>query len=177
MKLNRINWKKLGRIIIFIDAANIIYSCKDLGWHIKYKRLKDYFETRARLIKIYFYTARHDDFEGLNKLLAVLAKLGIQVKSRQLKIYKQRDGTQDVKGNVDGELIVDMMRFRKRYDTAILMSGDSDFVHIVDYLRELGKKIIIISSRGHVSKDLIDVADLFLYLDDFKQYWSFEEVK
>lgn len=126
MNLNKVNWQEFGRIIVFIDAANVIYSCRDLDWRIKYRKLRRYFEKRAKLIDIYFYTARHNNFAGLNKLLGVLAEIGIQVKARQLKIYHQDDGTKELKGNIDGELIVDMIKFSKRYDTAVLMSGDGD---------------------------------------------------
>lgn len=174
MKLNKLQWKQYGRIAIFIDAANIIYSCRDLGWQIKYKRLKEYFEKNVRLIDIHFYFAKREESQKDDKFLGVLAQLGFELKVRRLKIFSKKNGSRDTKGNVDGELIVDMLRLHKQFDTAVLMSGDSDFVHAVKYLRELGKRVIVISSRGHVAKELIDTANKFLYLNDFKKDWSFK---
>ena len=33
------NWKKLKKVIVLIDAANIEKSAQDLGWKVHYRRL------------------------------------------------------------------------------------------------------------------------------------------
>ena len=173
MKLEKINWRKFGRVVIFIDAANIIYSCKSLGWKIKYERVLKYFKKYCRLIDIYFYSAKKEGFEKSEKFIEIITGLGFKVRLRQLKIFRCEDGSPDPKGNIDGELIVDMIRFKERYDTAILMSGDSDFKYAIDYLRENHKRVVIISTKYHVSKELIDSANLYINLRDFKIFWAF----
>ena len=102
----------MGRVAVFVDAANVIYSCRTLGWHIKYEKLQKYFENKCRLVDIYFYYAKNEDSDYDAKLLGVLVGLGFKVRSRKQKIFKNQDGTRDVKGNIDGELIVDMMRLK-----------------------------------------------------------------
>ena len=174
MKLYKVNWRKFGRIIVFIDAANVIYSCKSLGWKIKYQNMQKYFKRHCRLVDIYFYFAKHAKSKKDANFLGVLANLGFQLKVRIKKVYKNQDGSCDVKGNVDGELIVDMISLKEQFDTAILMSGDSDFKYVVDYLRRLGKKVIIISTKYHVSKQLIDAGDIYINLKHFRGYWSFD---
>jgi uncharacterized LabA/DUF88 family protein len=50
-----IKWSEYGRIAVFIDVANVIYSLKDLGWRIDYKRLQQYFKEHSKLVDVYFY--------------------------------------------------------------------------------------------------------------------------
>lgn len=90
-------------------------------------------------------------------------------------MFKTADNLVEYKGNIDGELIVDMLRLKEQFDTAVLMSGDSDFKYAVDYLRESRKRVVIISTKYHVSKDLLNSATFYINLRDFKHLWGFEE--
>ena len=63
----------------------------------------------------------------------------------------------------------------KEYDTAVIMSGDSDFVSLVNLLRDNGKKVIIISTRWHVAKDLIRAANYYVDIKKFKGIWELEK--
>lgn len=166
MKLNQINWKKFGRIIIFIDAANIIYSCKDLGWKIAYKRLQKYFQQNADLVDIYFYSGREPDNAKQEGFLAMLSRKGFKLRVKQVKT--RRDKTQ--KSDVDVDLAVDMLLLTEQYDTAVLMSGDGDYQAAVDAVQAKGKRVIVISTRDHIARELIESADLFLWLDNFRNY-------
>ena len=44
---NIIDWRQYGRIAVFIDVANVIYSLRDLGWRIDYKKLQKYFKNNV----------------------------------------------------------------------------------------------------------------------------------
>jgi len=55
-------------------------------------------------------------------------------------------------------LAFEMVDTREKYDTAILMSGDSDFDVPIDKIKESGKRIIVMSTRGHISKELLERA-------------------
>ena len=63
------------------------------------------------------------------------------------------------KGNMDGEMTIDIMHCLRLYDTAILFSGDSDFLALVTYLRRGGKKTFVYSSRNNISEELRTGAD------------------
>lgn len=54
----------------------------------------------------------------------------------------------------------------------LLMSGDSDFVSLVNLLRGNGKKVIIVSTRWHVAKDLIQAANHYFDINKFKAVWK-----
>lgn len=167
VKKEKYNLKKYGRIIIFIDASNIIYSLKDLGWKISYKRLQEYFAKNSKLVDIYFYTAKEDGKDSQDGFLAMISRYGFKLRVRRLKVVGGHP-----KGNVDVDLSVDMIDQIPNYDTAILMSGDGDFQSLVNYVRSKGKVVVAVSTRGHIAKELVDAADEYWYLDNFREFWE-----
>ena len=62
------------------------------------------------------------------------------------------------KGDLDAELIIDALKNIDNFDTCILMSGDSDFASLVDELKAKDKWVIVISSKHHISRELIERA-------------------
>ena len=62
------------------------------------------------------------------------------------------------KGNLDMELAFEMDDTKDKYDTAILVSGGSDFAVPVDRIKKAHKRIIVVSTRGHISRELLERA-------------------
>jgi len=60
----------------------------------------------------------------------------------------------DEKGNMDVEMTIDAVHHKNKYDTALIFSGDSDFLALVNYLKTDGKKIYIYSSKNNISEEL-----------------------
>lgn len=147
-----------GKTYVFIDAANILYSQQTLRWRIDYKKLKQYFEKECDLGKIYFYTGKVGKLERQLKFIKRLENLGFQVTAKEVKLIKIDGGKNLAKGNLDVELALDAYRLRKKYDTALLFSGDSDFAYLLDLLKKEDKNTIVFSTRGHISKELLDRA-------------------
>jgi len=147
-----------GRTYVFIDAANILYSQQTLRWRVDYEKLKKYFESECNLAKIYFYTGRVGDNEKQNSFLKKLEKLGYVVKAKEVKRIKIENNLFELKGNLDIELALDAYSFKNNYDTILLLSGDSDFAYLLDLLKKEGKRMLVFSTRGHVSKELIERA-------------------
>lgn len=143
-----------GRVVVFIDAANILYSQKDLGWRVDYLKLKKYFERLGNIVGFYFYTGFVGEFEKQAKFLRKLEKIGYAVKAKEVKRIKISKNTYLLKANLDVELGVDIIALASNFDTLVLFSGDSDFAYVLDLLRNKGKQIVVISTRGHISKEL-----------------------
>jgi uncharacterized LabA/DUF88 family protein len=81
-----------------------------------------------------------------------------------LKFIKNKNGPFLKKGNLDIELALDAYRKKDEYETFVLFSGDSDFEYLLRLLKESEKRIIVISTRKHVSKELLLRADYYLDL-------------
>jgi len=154
-----------GRVCVFIDAANLENSVKSLGWWVDYRKLYDYFETHAQLVGIRHYCPHFDD-ERQNKFFTVLKKKGFKLITKPLKVITEVDKFKGKlrKANFDVEITLDTISLLESYDTLILFSGDSDFNYLVKQLRQKGKKVIIISSRYHISKELIESSTRYIDL-------------
>ena len=73
------------------------------------------------------------------------------------------------KCNFDVEMAVDAMKMINHYDTFCLFSGDADFVYLNNYLKEKGKKVIIIKG-GYIKADLWKSADLVIGAERIKRH-------
>jgi len=53
--------------------------------------------------------------------------------------YKDEDGNEQLKGNVDAELVLHSMIEYQNYDKAVIVTGDGDFHCLIEYLEKQGK--------------------------------------
>lgn len=105
------------------------------------------------------YKAQQKFFESLRRLDYFEVKLGRLVR---------REGKM-VEKSVDVRLAVDMVAagLRDRYDVAVLVSGDADFVEAVQVVKDCGKHVELAFPRaGKPAKQLLDVCDRFVELID-----------
>ncbi len=158
-----------GKTAVFIDASNIFYSQRTLGWRIDYQKLRKYLERECALVGLYFYTGKI----GLdNKQAVFLQKLqdyGYHVTSKEVKIIRIAKDVYQKKGDLDVELVIDVLKSADGFDTCILMSGDSDFAPLLDELKRRGKRVIVMSTKGHISRELIERAK-YLNLKRLRPY-------
>ena len=160
-----IDWTELGRVLVFIDAANLEHSVKSLGWWVDYRKLYDFFKVHTHLFEIRHYCPHFND-ERQNKFFTVLKKNGFKLVTKPLKVITESDKAKgDIrKANFDVEITLDAITFLETYDTLILFSGDSDFNYLVKRLRQKGKKVIVVSSRYHISRELIESSSRYIDL-------------
>ena len=66
-----------NRVYVFIDAANIFYTQRTLGWRISYEKLKRYFEEECKdnLGKRFVYTATDSERPQQKRFLDMLDNL------------------------------------------------------------------------------------------------------
>lgn len=160
-----------GEVYVFIDAANIFYTQRTLGWRISYEKLKQYFENECgtNLGEIFVYTAHDETRLQQKKFLNMLNINGYKVRTKPVKRIRVEKGLYEWKGDFDVELTMDLMDHIEHFSTAILLSGDSDFAPIVQRLKEKGKKLIVMSSKKHVSRELIKLSDKYINLKKLRE--------
>lgn len=147
-----------GRVFVFIDAANILYSQQTLRWRVDYEKLKKYFESECDLHSIYFYTGKVGENHKQNSFIQKLERIGYIVKAKEVKRIKVFKSSYEWKGNLDVELTIDVLGNINNFDTLVLMSGDSDFAPLLDAVKIQHKRVLVMSTKGHVSKELLDRA-------------------
>lgn len=168
-----------NNVFVFIDASNLWQAQKAKGRMFNYEKLKAFLKSKftASQIQVFYYTAypatgtRDYDLDGKHKFFTYLKKgLGFTVRKKELKRIITHEEEGDLiheKGNMDVEMTIDIIHHMKKYDTAILFTGDSDFLALVTYIKNGGKKAYIFSSKNNISQELrtggdgyFDVLDL-----------------
>ena len=153
-------------VYVFIDASNLWAAQKVKGRMFDFQKLKVFLNNKyaAKDIKIFYYTAYPSDgtrdysLDGRHKFYTYLKKgLGFVVRKKELKriaIHTDEGDSFEEKGNMDVEMTIDALHHISKYDIAVLFSGDSDFLALVSYLKQRGKKVYIYSSKNNVSEEL-----------------------
>lgn len=169
--------QQLKTAALFIDAENLYFIQKGLGWEIDLAKVYAFFEARYYIYNAFYYTVvdpSSENYTEKNQFLDTLSPLGYTIRKKIIKIIKA--GERIVKkGNLDIEIVLDMFNTKDLYQVAILFSGDSDFDRALELLRTYGKEIIVISSRGFVAKELINAADKYYDLQDLQQFFMKDE--
>ncbi len=157
-----------GKTAVFVDASNIYFSQKSLGWRVDFKKLLEYFKKNSDLYRIAFYSSLNPDNEKERKFHDFLEIIGYVVRHKKIKFIRDREDQEHGghhKGNVDVDLTIDAVHFRDEYDSFILLSGDGDFESLLKYLKAHKKRCIVLSTKKHVSIELIRQAKFV----DFKK--------
>jgi uncharacterized LabA/DUF88 family protein len=127
------------KIVVYIDAANIVLSARNLGFDIDIVRLARYIQDTFRPAHIIFFTGK---ISSLANEYAALCVRGVEVVFKE--VYKE--GT-TVKANCDVDiahrLTLDVQT--EVTDSIILLSGDGDFVPVLDFARAKGAEVRVIA--------------------------------
>ena len=90
-----------------------------------------------------------------------MGKIGIETKTKNLQVFA--GGAK--KGDWDVGLAIDAIKLSSKLDAIILITGDGDFVPLVEYLKNSGCQVEVASFGKSTSAKLIEVADDFIDLD------------
>lgn len=141
---------------IYIDYSNLYHAKYTLGREYDIQQFFEAIESDPSIFHIWFYgaydKANVKQFNWTQKLQKrfVDPKFSFYFKKLETKGEKQ-------KGNVDTEMGFDIAEQKDKRDTLVLFSWDGDFQYIVDkIIKNNAKKVVIISTRGHINKDLIN---------------------
>ena len=75
---------------------------------------------------------------------------------------------------MDVEITIDALHHIKKYNTAVFFTGDSDFLALITYLRNHGKKVFIFSSKNNVSQELRTGSDGYMDILLIEDIWGRE---
>ncbi|MFN4212702.1 MAG: NYN domain-containing protein [Microgenomates group bacterium] len=116
------------------------------------------------VIETRYYTGFKDGDQKMKKFLARLRQLGIKTLTKPLKFIKDKKGNLIYKSNSDVEMTVDILLEVNNFEVLILISGDSDFIHLIKVLQKhFQKKIVVYSSRKTIAWELKLTADRYFF--------------
>jgi uncharacterized LabA/DUF88 family protein len=153
---------KEQRVGIFIDAQNLYHSAKNLyRARVNFGQIvKDALAGR-RLVRAMAYVIATESGEE-NAFFDALNNMGIETKIKDLQIF----GSGAKKADWDVGMAIDAVRLAPKLDAVILVTGDGDFVPLVEYLqRNGGCQVEVVSFGKSTSAKLIEATDHFTDLD------------
>lgn len=122
------------------------YAQKALGMWIDWVELEKYLKKQNDILQINYYVGLKGRISD-NKFLKKLKKIKFHLITKPIKTYKLDGGISREKANFDVEITADALIYPKKYDILILLSGDSDFLYLVNILKKRDIKTIVYSSR------------------------------
>ena len=162
------------RIGLFIDGANLYAAARSLGFDIDYKRLREEFAGKGRLIRALYYTALVEDqeYSPIRPLVDWLDYNGYTLITKPTKEFTDAMGRRKVKGDMDIEIAVDMMELSSALDHVVLFSGDGDFRRVTEAVQRKGVLVTVVSTiRSQppmIADELRRQADNFIELQDLE---------
>ncbi len=134
------------------------HSAKNL-YHgrVNFKKVLETAVGRRQLIRAFVYVIKTESGEE-KAFIEALEKSGYEIKVKDLQIFPggMKKADWDVGMAVDAVILAD------KVDVAVLVTGDGDFVPLVEYLRvNKGLKVEVVSFERSTSAKLKEVADVF----------------
>lgn len=156
---------KEQRIGIFIDVQNLYHSAKNLFQsRVNYKEMLKEITAGRKLIRVIGYVVKTDTTEGEASFFDALTQSGVELRTKDIQIFP--GGAK--KADWDVGMAVDAIRMAGSLDTVVLVTGDGDFIPLVEYLKwGLGKTVEVAAFSRSTSARLKEVADNFITLDEF----------
>lgn len=152
---------KEQRVAVFIDVQNLYHSAKNLyGAKVNFREVLNKAVSQRKLIRAFGYVVRTKTGEE-KPFFDALIKLGIETRIRDLQEFY--DGLK--KADWDVGIVIDAVRVAPSVDVICLASGDGDFLPLVEYLKNQGKRVEVLAFGRTTSSKLKEVADEFIDLD------------
>ncbi|MDI6717610.1 MAG: NYN domain-containing protein [Patescibacteria group bacterium] len=156
------------RIGIFIDVQNLYHSAKNF-YHAKinYRELVKVLIANRQLIRALGYVVKSETLgseeKGEQSFFGALEKAGIDLRIKDLQIFP--GGMK--KADWDVGMAVDAIRMSEFLDVVILVTGDGDFMPLLDYLKWGKGRIVEVAAFGrNTSARLKESADVFIDLGE-----------
>lgn len=158
----------MERIIIFIDNSNIFKGFQKYKIQADYEKLKNLI-TRERILKsinLYEGVVYPISQPKANWYKELTNRSGYVIKSTFDKIISKGA----IEKKVDINIAVDIISlgYENEYDTAVLISGDGDFVPVIKKVKEIGKNVEIWAFHYSLANAIVETVgrENVNYLDD-----------
>lgn len=152
---------KEQRVEVLIDVQNLYYSARNLyGQKVNFGEVLKEGVAGRKFIRAFAYVVRTKTGEE-KPFFDALTKLGIETRVRDLQEFY--GGAK--KADWDVGIVIDAIRTAQALDVIVLCSGDGDFIPLVDYLKNQGKRVEVAAFGRTTSLKLKEAADEFIDLD------------
>ena len=151
----------------YIDSQNLHLGVRrDLGWDLDYRKFRIYLRDKYQVAKAYMFIGFIPDNQMMYQRLQ---EYGYILVFKPVLINK--DG--EVKGNVDADLVLQVMRdyMDKEFNQAVIVTSDGDFYCLVEYLYKRGRLLKVISPYIKTCSVLLKkkAKERMIFMDNMKK--------
>lgn len=158
----------MERIAIFIDNSNIFKGFQKYGVQVDYEKLKNLITQGRRLEGIYLYEGVVYPISQakVNWYKELSERSGYIIKATFDKIIPK--GAIEKKVDINIAIDIISLGYENVYDTAVLVSGDGDFVPVVEKLLDMDKEVEIWAFKYSLANALTEKigSENIYYIDD-----------
>lgn len=153
----------------FIDGQNLNKSIQNQGWSLDYKEFRNYLDRHYGVKKAYMFIGMVNTNQ---QLYSALQDFGYHLVFKPTLATKQGE----LKGNVDAEMVLYALTQINQYEQAVLVSGDSDFYTLVQYLKSQGKLKALLVPNEKAYSSLYDSLNIRTdFVDDLRQKLEYKK--
>ncbi len=150
------------RVGVFVDVANLLYSARTLRITIDFGKLLDFLRGNRRLVRAHAYCPTSPQPGDDQMFLQAVKGLGYRITTKNYKTFAS--GAK--KADMDLDLCMDVVRLVDggAVDCIVLVSGDGDFIPMLDYCSDHGVRVEVVAFDESMSASLRQSCDLFINL-------------
>jgi len=155
------------RVGVLVDVSNMYHSAKNLyKKRVNFKEVLRVAVDGRKLIRATAYVIKTETEESTN-FFEALDKQGFEVAMKDLQIFA--GGMK--KADWDVGIAIDAIKLAPKLDVIILVSGDGDYLPLVNYLQNTtGCLVEVMAFKQTTSSKLIEKADDFVNLSENKKF-------
>ncbi len=143
------------RVGVFIDVQNMYYSARYLYQRkVNFANIVEEAVADRKIIRAIAYVVTTKTGEE-TPFLDALRKQGIETKEKELLEYTSGQK----KADWDVGITIDIVKMLDRLDVVVLVSGDGDYIPLVQYCQSRGRQVEVISFRESTSTKLVEAVD------------------
>jgi uncharacterized LabA/DUF88 family protein len=158
------------RVFAFIDSQNLNLGVRSQGWKLDWRKFRQYLRNKYNVIEAYAFIGYKAGNESLYTKLQQMGYVVILKPTLELP-----DGT--VKGNVDAELVLHTMIHLRNFDKAIIVSGDGDFLCLVEHLANKNKLLHLLAPNKYYSRLFKPFSGFVIRLDWLRDNLKLKNLK
>jgi len=148
------------RVAVLMDIQNMYHSAKNIyRARVNFKEVLKTAVAGRKLVRAIGYVIQTETGEE-KTFFEALIKMGIETRIKDLQVFY--GGLK--KADWDVGITIDAVKLSPQIDALILVTGDGDFIPLVEYLKGHGRQIEIIAFAKSASSKLIEAADDFIDL-------------